>query len=247
MFEISLGEGEEVSGQSTSVREDSVDSVMMRGVDKWFGSHQVLSRVSFSARGGSVLGLVGANGSGKTTLLRLLLGLIRADAGRIRLYGMSPPAALRRRHVSYFAGGASVPLTVRVGQWARLFDPHGPLAGDRRRVGRLSRGQRQLVGLWSVLGQEESCLVVLDEPWAGLDPRSAEWLSGQLRGCRERGAIVVVSSHRLDQLATVCDSYGFLHAGQLTMRRGDDLGVGVPALQRLQTTYCELTTEGSLV
>lgn len=226
---------------------DHADDVTMRGVDKRFGKCQVLSSVSFSARGGSILGLIGANGSGKTTLLRLLLGLIRADAGRIRLYGVPPPVALRQHPVAYFSGGASVPLTVRVGRWARLFDSHGPLTGDRRRVGSLSRGQRQLVGLWSVLGQEESRLVVLDEPWAGLDPRGTEWLSHRLRRCRDRGAIVVVSSHRLDQLATVCDTYGFLHAGQLTMRREDDLGAGVPALQRLHATYCELTTEGSPV
>lgn len=57
---------------------DHVDNVTMRGVDKRFGKHQVLSRVSFSARGGSILGLIGANGAGKTTLLRLLLGLVRA-------------------------------------------------------------------------------------------------------------------------------------------------------------------------
>lgn len=70
-----------------------------------------------------------------------------------------------------------MPLTARVGYWARLFDPRGPLTEDRRLVGSLSRGQRQLVGLRSVLGREESCLVVLDEPWAGLDPRGTEWLS----------------------------------------------------------------------
>ena len=121
--------------------------VTMRGVEKRLGKHQVLTRVTFTTEAGSVLGLIGANGSGKTTLLRLLLGLIRPDSGCIRLYGMPLAEALRYRPTVYFAGGASLPATVRVGTWARLFDPGGALTRDRRRVGKLSRGQRQLVGL----------------------------------------------------------------------------------------------------
>ena len=95
----------------------------MSGVEKRLGRHQVLSRVTFTTEGGSVLGLIGANGSGKTTLLRLLLGLIRPDSGCIRLYGIPLDQALGYRPTAYFAGGASVPPTVRVGTWARLLDP----------------------------------------------------------------------------------------------------------------------------
>ena len=225
--------------------EATPDTVTMRGVEKRLGRHQVLSRVTLTAGGGSVLGLIGANGSGKTTLLRLLLGLIRPDSGCVRLYGMPPRVALRHRPAAYFAGGASLPPTVRVGSWSRLLDPEGPLTKDRRRVGKLSRGQRQLVGLRSVLGADDSCFVVLDEPWSGLDSRGAEWLSDGLRSCRDSGAIVMVSSHRLDDLATVCDRYGFLHAGQLTIRQGDDLGVGAPLAQILRAAYRDLTTEGT--
>lgn len=219
------------------------DTVTLRGVEKRLGRHQVLSRVTLTACGGSVLGLIGANGSGKTTLLRLLLGLIRPDSGCIRLYGMPPRVALRHRPAAYFAGGASLPPTVRVGTWSRLFDPDGPLTNDRRRVGRLSRGQRQLVGLRSVLGAADSSLIVLDEPWSGLDPRGAEWLTDRLRSCRDRGAIVMVSSHRLDDLATVCDRYGFLHAGQLTVRTGGELSAGVSPGQVLRAAYRDLATE----
>ena len=219
------------------------DTVVMRGVAKRLGGHQVLSHVTLTAGGGSVLGLIGANGSGKTTLLRLLLGLIRPDAGCIRLYGMPPRVALRHRPASFFAGGTSLPPTVRVGNWARLIDPLGPLAKDRRRVGELSRGQRHLVGLRSVLGAGDSSFIVLDEPWSGLDPRGVEWLSDRLRSCRDGGAIVVVSSHRLDDLATVCDEYGFLHAGRLTLRRRDTLGVNAEVVQSLRATYRELTVK----
>ena len=221
------------------------DTVTMQGVEKRLGRHQVFSRVSLTAGVGSVLGLIGANGSGKTTLLRLLLGLIRPDSGCIRLYGLPPHLALRHRRAVYFAGGASLPPTVRVATWARLFDPAGPLTKDRRRIGTLSRGQRQFVGLRCALGADDSSFVALDEPWSGLDPRGAAWLTDRLRSCRDRGAIVVVSSHRLDDLATVCDRYGILHAGQLTVRSGDDLRATAPPLESLRATYRELTTEGT--
>ena len=87
-----------------------------------------------------------------------------------QLYGRPPRMALRHRPAAYFAGGASLPPTVRVGSWARLLDPASPLSNDRRRVGKLSRGQRQLVGLRSVLGADDSRFIVLDEPWSGPRP-----------------------------------------------------------------------------
>ena len=78
----------------------TTDNVMMHGVSKRYGRQQVLSHVSLTARGGSVLGLIGANGSVKTTFLRLLLGLIRPDAGCIRLYGQSPRVTLAHHRVA---------------------------------------------------------------------------------------------------------------------------------------------------
>ena len=85
----------------------------------------------------------------------------------------------------------------------------------------MTRGQRQLVGLQAGLERRAFELVVLDEPWEGLDPQGSEWLAGCLDDCRSRGAMVVLSSHRLADLAGVCDSYAFLHRGRVTSIDGD--------------------------
>ena len=218
--------------------------VIVSEVTKHLGRQLVLSRVTLTAGSGSVLGLIGANGAGKTTLLRLLLGLVSPDSGRVSLFGKPPSAAVRQHRVAYFGGGASLPPFVRVGSWAGLLNSSSSLRRDRRRFGSLSRGQRQLSGLHSVLDTYDTRLVVLDEPWGGLDPRGAEWLTTQLRNCRNRGVAVLVSSHRLDELATVCDRYAFLHAGRITIRTDDDLNTGADA-EGLRAMFRQLTTTGS--
>jgi len=220
------------------------EEVMVSEVTKRLRRQLVLSRVSLTAAAASVLGLIGANGAGKTTLLRLLLGLMRPDSGRVSLFGNAPQVALRMHRVAYFGGGARLPPTVRVGSWTGLLNPRNSTSRDRRQFGSLSRGQRQLVGLRSVLDTRDARLVVLDEPWDGLDPRSAEWLSARLRDCRDRGAVVLVSSHRLDDLASVCDRYAFLHAGRITTRTDDELNSSAHA-ESLRLTFRQLTTEES--
>ena len=220
------------------------DKVMVSEVTKRVRRRLILSRVSLTAAAGSVLGLIGANGAGKTTLLRLLLGLVWPDSGHVSLFGNTPRAALRQHRLAYFGGGARLPPTVRVGSWTGLLNPMSSLSRGRRQFGSLSRGQRQLVGLHSVLDTRDACLVVLDEPWDGLDPRSAEWLSARLRDCRDRGAVVLVSSHRLDDLASVCDRYAFLHAGRITTRTDDELNTSAHP-ESLRVTFRRMTTAGS--
>ena len=81
---------------------------------------------------------------------------------------------------------------------------------DRRRIRALSRSTRQLLGLRTALGRHPLRLIVLDEPWEGLDPDATRWLSATLEAKRDRGAAIVLSSHRLHDLAGVCDKYLFL-------------------------------------
>jgi ABC-2 type transport system ATP-binding protein len=86
----------------------------------------------------------------------------------------------------------------------------------------LSRGSRQAIGLKALLARPESRLIVLDEPWEGLDPDFSRWLSETLREKRAAGVAVVLSSHRLHDLAGLCDRYCFLINGCITTMRPDD-------------------------
>ena len=183
--------------------------LIVRDVMARYRRREVFHHVSFELRGGQALGVVGPSGTGKTTLLRLLAGLLRPVSGQVSLDGLPPRDALTRFGVAYFAGEATLPGAVRASEWGTLGTGEA-VTPERRRLRLLSRGTRQLLGLRTVLGRQHLRLILLDEPWEGLDPDAARWLSTTLETKRDRGAAVVLSSHRFHDLAGVCDAYLFL-------------------------------------
>lgn len=180
-------------------------------VSKKFRSQWALRGVTLRAAAGEVVGLVGPNGAGKTTLLRIAARLMRPHAGTVDIPS-GPFGTIR-----YFAGERTLPPDVRVVRWRRLWQ----LAADRqagwKRIAALSRGMRQRLGLETVLSRPQSAaLVLLDEPWEGLDPDAAAWLSTQLEELRSAGVSTLVSSHRIHDLAPVCDRCVFINGGRVT-------------------------------
>jgi ABC-type multidrug transport system ATPase subunit len=194
----------------------------VRGLAMQYGSVRVFQDVDFDLAAGQSLGVVGANGAGKTTLLRALVGCLQPQRGEIRINGLRPREAVSGVAVAYFAGEATMPGFVRAAAWGSLAigekwkrtgvgdRASKVLTPDRRRLRSLSRGTRQLLGLRTVLGRHPLGLVVMDEPWEGLDPDASRWLTATLETKRDRGAAVVLSSHRLHDLAGLCDAYLFL-------------------------------------
>lgn len=182
----------------------------------------VFERISLRVGPGEILGIVGPNGAGKTTLLRIIVGLMRPSAGVIRVEP-GPEQANGSCRLSYFGGESTLPARVRVRTWFRLIGAGLRPTSDGRRLGRLSRGSRQAAGLRAMLELRQPSLIVLDEPWEGLDPGATRWLSAALRGHRANGATILVSSHRLHDLAGVCDRYAFLVNGSLFSYQADEL------------------------
>ncbi len=175
----------------------------LAAVTKRFGCLQVLTQVWLQVQPGEAVGLVGANGAGKTTLLRIAAGLVLPDSGSVRRAVGSPG-------FRYFGGEMTLPRDVTCRRWASLFDI---ASQDRRRLGTLSRGSRQLYGLRVVLSGRAD-LLILDEPWEGLDPLGASWLTDALRRWRDEGAAVLVSSHRLHDLVAACSRFILLEGGR---------------------------------
>jgi ABC-2 type transport system ATP-binding protein len=171
-----------------------------------YGRRLVFREISFDVAAGHCLGVTGPNGAGKTTLLRTLVGCLAPRSGEVRINGLVPRDALARTAVAYFAGEVTLPGFVRASAWGRL-GSGDTITSDRRRLRSLSRGTRQLLGLRTALGRQGTGLVVLDEPWEGLDPDAARWLSTTLELKRDHGAGVVLASHRLHDLAGLCDAY----------------------------------------
>lgn len=175
----------------------------LAAVTKRFGDLQVLTQVWMQVRAGEAVGLVGANGAGKTTLLRIAAGLVLPDSGSVQ-------RAPNARGLRYFGGEMTLPRDVQCRRWASLFDVPSQ---DRRRLGTLSRGSRQLYGLRVVLSGHADVLI-LDEPWEGLDPSGAAWLTDILRRWKDEGAAVLVSSHRLHDLVSACSRFVLLEGGR---------------------------------
>jgi heme exporter protein A len=202
-------------------------------VSRHFGRRRALSRISFQARSGSILGLLGPNGAGKSTMIAVLATLLRASSGSVR-YGThlagATGAALRarigilghdlflypeltaRENLAFFAGlyGARNPGASADAALARagLADR----AGDA--ISSFSRGMRQRVALERSLIHGPR-LVLLDEPFTGLDDASTAALVTRLRGLRESGAIVVLATHDLDLAEGLLDSALFLRDGRM--------------------------------
>src|SRR5215471_8955838 len=176
----------------------------LAAVTKAFGPHRVLNQVWLQVRAGETVGLIGGNGTGKTTLLRVAAGLVRPDAGCVRWTDTRPA-------VCYFGGEMTLPPDAAIRRWASLV---GVRLEDRRRIGQLSRGSRQQLGLRLAISRTDAEILLLDEPWEGLDPDGSEWLTGSVRRRRDAGAAVLIASHRFHDLDSVCTRFVMLERGR---------------------------------
>jgi ABC-2 type transport system ATP-binding protein len=200
----------------------------LASVRKAFGRHPILDHLWLHVRSGEAVGLLGANGAGKTTVLRIAAGLVRPDAGSVRWPPVTPFTSLSIR---YFGGETTLPAHVSARRWASVF---GVVSGERRPIGRLSRGNRQVLGLRVLLAGPPVDLLLLDEPWEGLDPAAAKWLTDTLRHWTRSGTAILISSHRLYDLDSVCSRFVMLEGG-----RCQPLAVGgeQPRLESIEQAF----------
>ena len=220
---------------TTSVREhepaQAGAALVIEGLTKRYGDRPAVAGVTLAVRAGSIHGLVGPNGSGKTTLLRSVLGLVRPDAGAIRVLGDDRAAAAARpqgglaglvddpRFYPYLSARENLRLLARL-DGRRGEDPAAVLervglaevAG--RKVGGFSLGMRQRLGLAAALMRRPRVLL-LDEPANGLDPAGADELWRIVRSLAGEGTAVLLSSHDLVAIDDVCDEITVLRAGEV--------------------------------
>ena len=200
----------------------------VHGLTKRYGNFWALRGASFSIRAGEVLGLVGPNGSGKTTLLECLAGLLSIDGGHIR--PDEPLAPQRRRDLLFYMPDGIMPWPEQTVGWvlrfsaslqgcstneavemARLLDL---VSLERQRVGTLSKGQRKrmLIALALLTPQP---LLLLDEPFDGLDLRQTREAAPLLRHIATTGRSLLLSIHQLHDAARVCDRLVLLSDGRV--------------------------------
>ncbi len=192
----------------------------VRGLAKRFGALHALLPLDLALHSGSTLAVLGPNGAGKSTLLRLLAGLARPSAGALEIPGARDRAAQRRAvgliaHASFLY--ATLTSRENLALAARLYGVAAPEARAvelvaehdlgafaERRAGALSRGQAQRVAIARALVHDPA-LLLLDEPFSGLDPRASERLAARLAALRSSGRAAALVTHDLAQAAALAD------------------------------------------
>jgi len=203
--------------------------VQVEELVKRFGSTLALDRLDLEIARGEVHGFLGPNGAGKSTTIRILLGMLRLDAGRARLFGADPwaQAAALHRRLAYVPGEVSLWPNLTGGQIIDILASlRGGLDGDRRRelVARFeldptkrgrsySKGNRQKVALVAALASDVE-LLVLDEPTSGLDPIMESVFQDYVEQFRDAGGTVLLSSHILAEVERLCDRVSLIRAGR---------------------------------
>jgi ABC-2 type transport system ATP-binding protein len=205
------------------------DAIEIRGLNKSFGAATALDQLDLDVRHGEVHGFLGPNGSGKSTTIRILLGLLRADSGDVRLLGGNPwrDAVDLHRRLAYVPGDVNLWPTLTGGE---VIDLMGRLRGgldtrrrddliarfelDPRKKSRTySKGNRQKVAIIAALASPVE-LLVLDEPTSGLDPLMESVFSDCIRAERAQGRTVLLSSHILSEVEQLCDRVSIIKSGR---------------------------------
>jgi len=207
--------------------------VAITNLSRTFGSKTVLNDVSLYLPRGSVFGLVGETGAGTTTLIKLILGLLRAEAGTVRVFGVDPvsnPVSVLAR-MGYLSEQPDLPGWMRVDEFMRYMQAFYPkwdavYAEELRaqfgldpavRIKTLSKGQRAKAGLLAAQAHRPD-LLLLDEPSSGLDPIvRSDILAAVIRTVAEEGRTVFFSSHLLEEVERVSDHIAMLHQGKLVL------------------------------
>jgi ABC-2 type transport system ATP-binding protein len=208
-----------------------------------FGNTRALDDMSLAVPRGAVFGIVGANGAGKTTLIRHLLGLLRAQAGSVRVFGRDPvrDAVGVLSRVGYLAEDNDLPPWMRVHELLRYMrafypgwdDDYAETLRDQfmidpaARVRDLSRGQKARTGLLVAIAYRPE-LLILDEPSTGLDPLARrDILAAVLRTVAQEGRTVLFSSHLLEEVERVSDHIALLDQGRIVVHGSlDDVRAG---------------------
>ncbi|GAA2187391.1 ABC transporter ATP-binding protein [Micromonospora lupini] len=227
--------------------------IAVSGLVKTFGRTRALDGLDLTVRAGEVHGFLGPNGAGKSTTIRALLGLLRTDAGDVRLLGGDPwrDAVALHRRLAYVPGDVTLWPNLSGGE---VIDLLGRMRGgldparraelldsfelDPRKKGRAySKGNRQKVGLVAALASDVE-LLILDEPTSGLDPLMEEVFQHWVRRAKDDGRTVLLSSHILAEVEALCDRVTII-------RNGRDVETGtLSELRHLRRTSIEAELTG---
>ena len=205
----------------------------LRQIDKSFGEKEVLKGVSFMAEGGKAFGLLGRNGAGKTTSIRILMNVFPANSGEVLIDGK--PIDYDKIGIGYLPEERGLyPKKLIIDQLVYFAELKGMSAKDavkavdywlgrlgmseyrNKRLDTLSKGNQQKIQLITALAHDPD-IVILDEPFSGLDPVNAMLLKDVVKEQISKGKIVLFSSHQMSYIEEFCDSIAIINAGKVAI------------------------------
>ena len=211
-----------------------MDGLTVQNVTKRYGSLVAVDTATFEARPGRILGLLGPNGAGKTSTIRMITDILRPDEGQILLDGRAVGAWSRER-MGYLPEERGLYKKLRVGEQLRYLaalkgmdrgeatrsirywlERLGLSAWEGRKANELSKGMQQKVQFIATILPKPR-LVILDEPFSGLDPINSELLREIIAEIRTAGSIVLFASHRMEQVEQICDDICLIAKGRIVL------------------------------
>lgn len=205
----------------------------LRNIEKSFGNKQVLSNVSFAVESGKAFGLLGRNGAGKTTTIRILMGLFPANSGEILINGQ--PINYKDVKIGYLPEERGlypkISIIDQLIYFAKLKGMNhksSVIAADywlerlcvteyrNKRLQTLSKGNQQKIQLITALINNPD-IVILDEPFSGLDPVNATLLKDVVKEQIQKGKLVLFSSHQMNYIEEFCDNIAILNSGKISL------------------------------
>ncbi len=257
-------------------------AVEVSHIVKAYADKVVVNDLSFSVARGEIFGLIGPNGAGKTTTIRMMMDIIKPDSGQVTVFGEKLGEAMKNRlgylpeerglykkmrvidSILYFAALKGIAGTAALERAEGLLERTGMLPNQHKKIEELSRGMGQIIQFIVTIINDPQ-LIVMDEPFAGLDPVNTELLKSMLLELRGQGKAIILSTHQMNQVEELCDRilmidhgravlYGDLleiktryRSNSVRLEYSGELG-DLPGVtgRRVQKGYTELTLDGSI-
>ncbi len=213
--------------------------ISIENINKTYGKFHILKSVNLNIEKGQIVTVMGPNGSGKTTLLKCILGLVIPDNGDIKVDGKTIKNNFEYRHkIGYMPQTAFFPENIRVkdviqiikeirGEKAavdfELYDYYEIEKFTEKKVSSLSQGMKQKVSS-ALTFMFDSDILILDEPTAGLDPLSAKYMKIKIRKEKDKGKLIIITTHILNEVEELSDRIIFLLDGEVRVNRVNESG-----------------------
>ena len=233
-------------------------AVEVNNIVKAYKEKKAVNELSFSVNQGEMFGLIGPNGAGKTTTIRMLMDIIKPDSGSVSILGEKLSEASKNRlgylpeerglykkltvmdSIIYLSSLKGVDRRAAEARAGELLEETGMLPNKYKRIEELSRGMGQIIQFVTTIIHDPE-LIILDEPFSGLDPVNTELLKNMLFSLRDRGKAIIFSTHQMSQVEELCDRVLMINQGRSVL-----YGSLVEIKSRFKSRSVILEYEGAL-